>query len=114
LLCFPVAGWILSLTADARAEDQGRFTVLEENDSLFFNSDKHYTQGLRLSDLRPTLAPESGWNELFDLIGGNTPILQNGRDRRIALFLGQSIFTPKNLSVKPPDPQDRPYAGWLH
>ena len=114
LLCLPAAGWILSLIAGAHAEEQGRFTVLEENNSLFFNSDKHYTQGLRLSDLRPTLVPESGWNELFDVIGGNTPILQSGRDRRIALFLGQSIFTPKNLSVKPPDPQDRPYAGWLY
>jgi lipid A 3-O-deacylase len=114
LFFLPAAGCILSLTADAYAEDQGRFTILEENDSLFFNSDKHYTQGLRLSNLSPTLVPESGWNEMFDLVDGNTPILQSGRDRRIALFLGQSIFTPKNLSVKPPDPQDRPYAGWLY
>ena len=105
---------ILSLAAEVRAEDQGRFTILEENDSLFFNSDKHYTQGLRLSDLSPTLEPERGWNELFGFVGANTPFLQGGRDRRIALFLGQSVFTPKNLPVKPPDPHDRPYAGWLY
>ncbi len=97
-----------------RAEDIGRFTILEENDSLFFNSDKHYTQGLRLSDLGASLKPESGWNGLFDFIGRNTPLFQSSPDRRIALFLGQSIFTPKNVSIRPPDPHDRPYAGWLY
>ena len=64
---------ILSLTPPVRADDAGRFTVLEENDSLFFNSDKHYTQGLRLSDLSPALEPERGWNDVFGLVGGNTP-----------------------------------------
>jgi Uncharacterized protein conserved in bacteria (DUF2219) len=29
-------------------------------------------------------------------------------------YSGQSIFTPKNLSIRPPDPRDRPYAGWLY
>src|SRR5882762_3290940 len=105
---------ILSLTPQVRADDAGRFTVLEENDSLFFNSDKHYTQGLRLSDLSPALEPERDWNGVFGLVGGNTPLLQSGRDRRVALFIGQSIFTPKNLSLRPPDPRDRPYAGWLY
>ena len=85
-----------------RAEDTGRFTILEENDSLFFNSDKHYTQGLRLSDLSPTLEPGRGWDDVFGFVGGNTPFLQSGQDRRVALFLGQSIFTPKNLSLRPP------------
>src|SRR5262245_35129182 len=85
---------------EAWAEDGGRFAILEENDSLFFNSDKHYTQGLRLSDLTPPLKPESGWNELFNFIGRNTPLFQNSLDRRIAVFLGQSIFTPKNLSIR--------------
>ena len=104
--CVPAPG--------ARAEDAGRFAILEENDSLFFNSDKHYTQGLRLSDLSPTLKPESGGNELFNFIGRNTPLFQSSPDRRIAVFLGQSIFTPKNLNIRPPDPRDRPYAGWLY
>ena len=30
------------------------------------------------------------------------------------MFLGQSIFTPQNLTLKPPDPRDRPYAAWLY
>jgi lipid A 3-O-deacylase len=49
----------------ARADDKDRITLLEENDSLYFNSDKHYTQGLRISDLRPDLAPDSLWQRPF-------------------------------------------------
>src|SRR5712692_1859661 len=37
----------------ARADEASRSTVVEENDSIYFNSDKHYTQGLRLSYLGP-------------------------------------------------------------
>jgi hypothetical protein len=113
-IVLPIACCILSLAGEVRADDQGRFTILEENDSLFFNSDKHYTQGLRLSYLSPSLEPGRRENSVFDFVGANTPILQSGRDRRVALFLGQSIFTPKDLSLKPPDPHDRPYAGWLY
>ena len=91
-----------------------RFTALEENDSLFFNSDKHYTQGLRFSDLIGGV-PSSGslWDDAFNLLNFG-PFFQQGGIRKTAILAGQSIFTPKNLSLKPPDPRDRPYAGWLY
>jgi lipid A 3-O-deacylase len=114
LLLLLTAGCILSLSPELRADDEGRFTILEENDSLFFNSDKHYTQGLRLSDLGASLKAEDGSNAVFDFVGSITPLLQSGGNRRVAMFLGQSIFTPKDLRLKPPDPRDRPYAGWLY
>ncbi len=105
-----------------RADDQGRISVLEENDSLYFNSDQHYTQGLRLSYLTPDLAADSGWNGPFDFAGDIAPIFStNGTSRtgktfsrRYSIFLGQSIFTPKNLTLSPPNPRDRPYGGWLY
>ncbi|HZK91096.1 MAG TPA: lipid A deacylase LpxR family protein [Stellaceae bacterium] len=91
-----------------------RLTVLEENDSLYFNSDKHYTQGLRLSDLiGGTPAPGSLWDDGFNLLNFG-PFFQAGGTRKTSVLAGQSIFTPKNLSLKPPDPRDRPYAGWLY
>jgi lipid A 3-O-deacylase len=96
-----------------RAEDRERITVLEENDGLFFNSDKHYTQGFRISDLHPVTGP-SIWNGAFDLVGSVAPIFAPGGARQEALFFGQSIFTPKNTQISPPDPRDRPYAGWLY
>lgn len=102
--------------ATARADDAARITILEENDSIYFNSDKHYTQGIRASDLGPALAPASGWNQPFKWVGSLAPIFRDGTDtqRRYAVFFGQSIFTPKNLTLRPPDPTDRPYGGWLY
>ena len=116
---------VLSPISTARAGDAGdadnldRVTLLEENDSLYFGSDKHYTQGVRFSDLRPVVAAESAWNEPFAFLGGFVPIFAPpSRDdaiaRRYTLFAGQSFFTPKDLSRKIPDPTDRPYAGWLY
>jgi len=90
-----------------------RTTLLEENDSLYTQSDKHYTQGLRISALSPTLG-ESWANDLFDWAQFFPTVFRPGGTRRVAVFLGQSIFTPSNLDIKPPNPRDRPYGGWLY
>jgi lipid A 3-O-deacylase len=104
---------LLLVPAGAGAEQRQRLTLLEENDSLPFGSDKHYSQGLRLSYLA---AAERAPDTLFEAaaavlpwLGGDAP-----RARRIALLLGQSIFTPKDTDALPPDRRDRPYAGWLY
>ena len=102
-----------SAVAGDRTDDSWRTTILEENDSLYFNSDKHYTQGLRLSALSPAI--DSSWaNAIYDFAGAIPTVFAPGGTRRTAFFAGQSIFTPKNLDIKPPNPTDRPYAGWLY
>jgi lipid A 3-O-deacylase len=103
----------------ARADDDHRVTLLEENDSLYTDYDRHYSQGLRLSDLTPDISPESAANRLFDLAGGALPIFSQDKmgaatPRRLGLFLGHSIFTPENKALKPPDLSDRPYGAWLY
>ena len=93
-----------------------RTTILEENDSLYFKSDKHYTQGFRLSFLSPVLTP-GGWPDHVFSFFDNIPTVfadPQHAQRRVAWMFGQSIFTPKDLRIKPPDPRDRPYAGWLY
>jgi lipid A 3-O-deacylase len=101
----------------AQADQNNRFNLLEENDSLYFHSDKHYTQGLRLSNLGPDVEAPSAWNGPFNVLDDVLPIFSRDaevRSRRYAVFAGQSLFTPKNLDLKPPSPHDRPYAGWLY
>ena len=99
----------------ARADDYSRIDLLEENDSLYFHTDKHYTQGLRFSDLASSVRSGDAWDRPFDFLAANTPVFASAEsDRRYALLLGQSIFTPENLTEKPPNPRDRPYAGWLY
>jgi lipid A 3-O-deacylase len=111
-----LAAALLAVAAPAHADDTSRINLLEENDSLYFNSDKHYTQGLRFSYLGPDLRADSAWNDAFRLFGDNPETTEGGAalGRRFAFEFGQSIFTPKNLILKPPDPGDRPYAGWLY
>ena len=104
---------LVGIDNTARSQERERITVLEENDSLFFNSDKHYTQGFRIADLHPVTAP-GFWNGAFDFLGSFAPVFAPGGNRQESLFLGQSIFTPKNTQLSPPGPRDRPYAGWLY
>ncbi len=121
---FPVlAGVVLAVSAlsawadgQVGAHGDWRTTILEENDSLYFHTDKHYTQGLRLSFLSPPIEPGNWVNEFFDAAGAIPTVFANDGEntRRTAFFLGQSIFTPKNIDIKPPDPHDRPYGGWLY
>ena len=114
------AGWISLLAVHvAHADDRERISALEENDSLYFNSDRHYTQGIRLSYLAPDLRRDSDWNEPFQFLGSFVPAFapegaDNKISRRYAIFVGQSVFTPKEIRRNPPDPLDRPYAGWLY
>lgn len=123
----PVALFALAARVSARtspAFDPGpsphaegwRTTILEENDSLYFRSDKHYTQGLRLSFLSPVLAPSDQMNGVFDFFAKMPTVFaaSPAARRRVVWLFGQSIFTPKNLDIKPPDRHDRPYAGWLY
>lgn len=124
-------GWMFAASAAANDTPAGeapandkpgnneRVTLLEENDSLYFNSDKHYTQGLRFSYLTPEIGEQDDWAGPFTFLEDNTPVFapqgaDNKISRRYALFVGQSFFTPKELSLNPPDPRDRPYAGWLY
>ena len=124
-LVLAIAGLVASAAISAaHAEDASdprnldRMTLLEENDSLYFYVDRHYTQGLRISDLRPVVETPSGWNEPFDFLGSIAPVFAPaaGGDiaRHYSISAGQSFFTPKDLGRKPPDPADRPYAGWLY
>src|SRR4051794_40124357 len=78
------ASCVPSNASPAYADDNHKATLLEENDSLYFNSDKHYTQGLRFSDLAPDLGADSGWNGAFDLIGAIASLFgpANSGDRK--------------------------------
>ena len=101
----------------ARAEDYGRLTLIEENDGLLPDGwDRHYTQGAMLTYLSPNVRPEDFASRLFDGISAATPFFQPGMDvhRKFDVTIGQSIFTPVRYHDVPPNPNDRPFAGWLY
>jgi lipid A 3-O-deacylase len=88
----------------------GRVTVIEENDALAPRpSDHWYTQGFELRYLSAPLQAAPDALLFADFLDPTLP-----RERRFELSIGQAIFTPANLRAIPPDPRDRPYAGWLY
>jgi lipid A 3-O-deacylase len=115
--CLAIVALAAALAAPAaQADDNGRLTAIEENDSVLFDSDKYYTQGLEFVYLGPDVAVDSAWIGPFDALDslGLFDTTDAGEvSRRYEVILGQSVFTPKDTAREDPDPDDRPYAGWL-
>ena len=84
-------------------------TLQVENDAVSDfkgTSDQYYTAGQRLSYTSPTTGLPN-W-----LTGFGRAVWGDGV-QRVSIDLSQSIFTPRNTQISPPNPYDRPYAGYL-
>lgn len=81
-------------------------TVQLDNDETG-GTDRHYTGGVRLACV--TSPPEF----LHDVILSE-PDRDAIRYNRFTYAIGQSIFTPDDLSRSEPIEDDQPYAGWLY
>lgn len=103
-----------SVTASAEAKAQtaevGTLSFTLDND-LFAGSDRYYTNGIRLA-WRSAAASPPGW--LTDPGRLSRALLPPDAVQRWGLALGQSLFTPEDISRENPDPDDRPYAAWLY
>ena len=107
LLCRPI---FAQSSPDDEYNQGPVFALIEEND-LVVKTDRHYTQGLKLSYLQhdghlplwvsnfSNWLPEWGYSNRVDKFGYE---------------IGQSIFTPSDISLRTYQPNDRPYAGWLY
>jgi hypothetical protein len=94
-------------------KDRPRFTITEENDSMIAATDRHYSQGIKLSMLSTQITPGGFWDKPYDWF----PVFEEGANRTRKYnwtILGQSIFTPSNPRLATPDPNDRPYGAWLY
>ena len=107
-----VALGVLSCSVTARAvppqDPHGILTLQVENDAVSTRSgtsDEYYTSGLRLGYTTGTDVP--------DVVNNIGRTVWGDGVQRISFDLSQSIFTPRNTQISPPDPRDRPYAGWL-
>ncbi|HEY8580935.1 MAG TPA: lipid A deacylase LpxR family protein [Beijerinckiaceae bacterium] len=91
------------------AEEQGTLSVVVEND-LFARRDQSYTSGVRASWVTsPANTPK--W--AIDL-ARQVPLFADWGTVRTEYAIQQTIFTPPNTRLNPPDPLERPYAGWLN
>jgi hypothetical protein len=103
-----------SPSADREYIEKSPFTLslFVENDTRLFKpihpSDRYYTNGVKLS-----LSHEPDWaDRLNELVPFKAPV---DYTRTTAGYVfGQNIYTPEHTGLRNPDPDDRPYAGWLY
>lgn len=91
------------------ANEKGAFSILFEND-IFDNTDHDYTNGAELGyTTAPNDTPSWAVQAAREL-----PFFAQTGDVRTRYSLGQTIFTPTNISSADPPLTDRPYAGFLY
>lgn len=104
-------------TIGVASATRGAVAIFFEND-LFVGLDRNYTNGVQIAYISPAfshLASRLGpLGEIYRRIDDALPSLGSDRQVRAGFTLGQLMFTPRDISVVVPDPNDRPYAGWLY
>ena len=100
-----------------RLRDGPGLSITEENDVFDIigdHSDRYYTQGLKFAYLTP--ANTNGDSGLLQKLAKFGLFTDGGkvREARGTLGIGQQIYTPEAIHIAAPNPNDRPYAGWLY
>ncbi len=106
-----VAVAMVALNSTARAEDKPTISLVVENDSFIGGSDRHYTNGLYASWTGTAQQRDDNLTAIASAL--MLPAGENASWRE-GYFIGQSMFTPQDLSWPMPALNDRPYAGWLY
>lgn len=105
------AALVLAASAAACASGGSSYSLYAENDAFGAdNRDRYYTNGVRISGLYTTEeAPR-----LVRAAARTLPDVLELRTSQLGWVLGHEMYTPDDLERDPPDPDDRPYAGWLY
>ena len=125
----PVTRWIVAVLliaglvhagvtgAAERVEDAGTVSLRFEND-FFTHTDRHYTNGVKLSWTSPDLTSYAENEDLprwsHRIIRCLPYINEPGQIRNVAFSIGQNMYTPSDITRRDLMKQDRPYAGWTY
>lgn len=97
-----------SVLEDSSPAQPASLSLFFENDGTFtrpnHNSDRHYTSGQGFAIARH----QNGGDGIADALS------LDADGTAFGLTLVQQIYTPDNISVSVPDPDDRPYVGYLY
>ncbi len=111
LLLPAVPAWAASTPDGAPWDLRGsEIQLFIENDSPG-GTDQYYTNGLKIGGG----VPADKISELFTrppsaLLDAFT----DGASNHFGLFIGQNLYTPRNISIAAPQPHDRPWAAWAY
>ncbi len=114
-----MAGFIFLLSPFTAAADEaeppiernpGAWSLTSEND-LFGGTDRNYSNGIRIE----RVSPANKVTPALDWVANRIPYLDLDRtELRQGFALAHTIYTPEDITLVDPDPEDRPYAGWLY
>lgn len=92
-------------------DDKWGMSLSVEND-LFTptNSDQHYTNGVRLA----FVSPEDSAPVAFLNIAKKVPFFASEGRIRTSYSIGQTMYTPDDITIAENQPDDRPWAGMLY
>lgn len=79
-----------------------------ENDMLA-RTDRYYTNGIKFGIGLPFELLQTPAAELLRSFDPD-----NGADIHVGLFLGQNMYTPRDITIVAAQPNDRPWAAWLY
>lgn len=100
----------LVIAAAPKQTDPHFLTLAMENDLFASGEDQYYTNGVRLSwfeagiDIPP-------WAEK---IGELYPGFRLNESTSLTFSIGQNLYTPSDITIADPQPDDRPWAAWLY
>jgi len=86
------------------------FTLSHENDNLASGTDEYYTSGARASYINLNAKPLA----FIAKIAESIPSVDLNDQTAISYSFGQNIYTPSDITVAGPQPEDRPWAAFLY
>lgn len=103
---------VASAVKPALAEERPEPAVwsLTMDDDIVVGTDRYYTGGFALAWV-PGSQPAPEWAVR---IANTISWFPDGGEIRTGYVLGESAFTPSDITVANPPLDDRPYAGWLY
>lgn len=91
-------------------DDDSQFALTWENDAFGSGKDNNYTNGLKLTYFAPDDAPDAPAQWLEAVM----PVLEINETTRTYYSFGQNLYTPDDISIETPQPNERPWAGFLY
>lgn len=86
------------------------WSITSENDMFGSGTDRNYSNGIRIERVSAADSVHPG----LKWVAKRLPWIDVERtDLRQGFGLSHAIFTPEDIDAAVPDPNDRPYAGWL-
>ena len=87
---------------------------LHFDNDLFVRTDRYYTNGIRLSLLSTDIG-EMDLPDWAQRVHDWVPLFgRPGYTNNIGLAIGQSMYTPRDITIAAPQPDDHPWGGWLY